>query len=276
MAVNNLALTEKTLEGEGVFDRLMAAARVHLDREYTLGRIKGPEYAEVYLGALTAVMDQSVKFLLERDIVDLRLEMMALEREKLALERDKAAAEIPLIQAQTALINQQVSNLALEREKLAFERDKAAAEIPLIQAQTALAEQQVINLQVEALNIPKQGLVLDAQKCKLDAEFDLLVEQKARVVAEKELVNQKKLTEQAQTNGNGVTSNSVIGRQMDLYLAQRDGFHRNAEQQAAKIMVDTWMARRTTDETTAALPANGLDDPNIGRAITALLAGVNA
>ena len=241
MAVSNLALTEKTLDGEGVFDRLMAAARVHLDREYTLGRIKGPEYAEVYLGALTAVMDQSVKFLLERDIADLRLEMMALEREKLAFERDKAAAEIPLIQAQTALANRQVTNLGLE-----------------------------------ALNIPKQGLVLDAQKCKLDAEFDLLVEQKARVVAEKELVNQKKLTEQAQTNGNGVTSNSVIGRQMDLYLAQRNGFHRNAEQQAAKVMVDTWMARRTTDETTAANADNGLLDTNVGRAITALLTGVNA
>ena len=241
MTVSNVALTEKTLDGDGVFDRLMAAARTHLDREFSLARIKGPEYAEVYLGILTAVLDQSVRFLLDRDLADLRAEI-----------------------------------LELERQKLEFERDKAAAEIPLIQAQTALAQQQVVNLQAEALNIPKQGLVLDGQKCKLDAEFDLLVEQKLKVIAERELINQKKATELAQTNGSGVTSNSVVGKQIELYQAQRDGFYRNAEQQAAKIMVDSWMARRTTDESTAAVPENGLIDTNIGRAINALLNGVNA
>ena len=56
-------LTQGTLEGMGVFDALMRANKVHLEAEFQKNRIKGPEYATVYLGSLQAVMQAALTFL---------------------------------------------------------------------------------------------------------------------------------------------------------------------------------------------------------------------
>jgi len=63
------ALTSVDVEGTGVFDRLMKATKLHLMEEYTAQRITGNEYADVYLGALTAVLQTSVQFLLNEQQV---------------------------------------------------------------------------------------------------------------------------------------------------------------------------------------------------------------
>ena len=50
-----------------------------------------------------------------------------------------------------------------------------------------------------------------------------------------------------------------------------------AEQKAAKVMVDTWNVRRTTDPDSAAADStNNLNDAAVGRAVTKLLSGVGA
>lgn len=213
-------LTQATLEGTGVFDTLMRANKAHLEAEFAKNRIKGSEYATVYLGSLEAVLRASVEFL---------------------LQSSKAADEIALLQAQTALVTQQTANAV-----------------------------------AEGLNIPIQGLVLTAQKCKLDAEFDLIGLEKLKTAAETSLLNQKTVTEAAQVTALGVDDNSVIGKQKALYGAQTAGFTRDAEQKVAKMMSDTWSVRRTTDEATSANTTNVLDDAAIGRAINKMLAGVGA
>ena len=220
-------LTEVNVTGAGVFDVLMRATKAHLEEEYTKGRIKGNEYATVYLGSLTQVLQTSVQFL---------------------LERDKAGLEAKLVEQQVILAQAQV--------------EKAKAE-------TDLVRQQIENSKIEQK-------LLDAQVCKLKAEYDLIMEQKLKTVAEASLLAQKKVTEQAQTSGTGVDVDSVIGKQKLLYSAQTDGFKRDAEQKAAKLMVDTWNVRRTTDEGTIADGTNMLDDATVGRAVTKLLAGVGA
>ena len=121
-----------------------------------------------------------------------------------------------------------------------------------------------------------EGTVLTAQKCKLDAEYDVLVGTKLKIVAETSLLNQKSATEKAQTVGAGIDADSVLGKQIGLYTAQTKGFERDAEQKAAKIMIDTWNVRRTTDEGTEANVSNSLNDPAIGRAVTKMLTGVGA
>jgi hypothetical protein len=282
MAITNDQLTEATLDGNGLFDLLMRSVKTHLDDQYTKGRIKGPEYAEVYLGTLQTILQNATGFLLERDLKDLERQILEVKLQQALLEKDKVAAEILLvnaqvtlaeaeklkvdadilrINAQTDLAEQQAANLALE-----------AANIPKIgaklDAETLLIGQQKSNLAAEALNIPKQGLVLDGQKCKLDAEFDLLMEQKVKTAAETGLLNQKKVTEQGQLE--------IQEAQKTLYAAQATGFKRDAEYKAAKLMSDTWNVRRTTDEGTVADATNMLNDATIGRAITKLLEGVNA
>lgn len=199
-------LTEATLEGDGVFDTLMRANKVHLENEFNAGRIRGPEYATVYLSALDKVLSASLAFL---------------------LGYQKAEQE-------TKLIAQQLTNAVTEET------------------------------------------VLVASKCKLDAEYDVLILTKDKVTQEAALLAQKLLTEKAQVTAIGVDDNSVVGTQKTLYAAQSAGFLRDAEQKAAKVMVDSWNVRRTTDEGTIADGNNMLNDTAVGRAVTKLLDGVDA
>jgi len=227
-------LTQSTLSGTGVFDVLMRANKAHLDSEFDKIRIKGSEYATVYLGSLQAVMQTAIQFLLQR--------------EKISLENQ--------------ILEQQLVIAQLSVEKMA--------------AEVLLITQQKDNLVLQAVNIPKEGLVLDGQKCKLDAEFDLLQSQNLKSMTENALLAQKVVTEKAQTTALGVDADSVVGRQKELYMAQKEGFSRDAEQKAAGIMVGTWNARRMTDEATIAGATNQLDDATIGRSIAKLMAGVGA
>lgn len=137
-----------------------------------------------------------------------------------------------------------------------------------------LIQNQKIGL--EATLLEKQILIAVATECKLKAEYDLLILQKERTVAETALLAQKLNTEKAQTTALGVDADSILGRQKDLYLAQTNGFTRDAEQKVAKLMADTWNVRRTTDEGTVADGTNMLNDATVGRAITKMLAGVGA
>ena len=171
------------------------------------------------------------------------------------MAKDKAALEAQLIQAQIELAIKQ--------------REKTEIELEYIQAQTGLVTQQTTNAVTE-------NTVLIAQECKLRAEFDLIVANTLKANQENALLMQKVATEKAQTTALGVDADSVIGRQKALYVAQTDGFKRDAEQKAAKLMVDTWNVRRTTDEGTVADSTNSLNDAAVGRAVNKLLAGVNA
>ena len=212
-AVTTADLTTAQVDGAGVFDTLMRAAAAHLEAEFNKNRIKGSEYAEVYLGSMTQVLQTATQFLLTKQKADL--------------------------------------------------------EAQLLVKQIALAEQQRLNAVVE-------NDVLVAQKCKLQAEYDLTMANILRTNEEIALLTQKTATERGQTQALGVDDNSVLGRQKALYMAQSDGFKRDAEQKATKIMVDSWNVRRTTDEGTVADGTNMLNDQAVGRAVTKLLSGVGA
>ena len=198
-------LTTATIDGPGVFDVLMRANKAHLESEFTKGRIKGPEYATVYLGSLEAVLKASLEWL---------------------LQRDKVNQEVKLLTEQTA-------NAVLE------------------------------------------GKVLVAQECKLRAEYDVLMLTKQKTIEETNLLLWKTNTEKAQTTSGSASNDSVIGKQKELYAAQTAGFARDAEQKAAKALIDTWNVRRTTDEGLMADPAQ-LGDATVARVVNKLLSGVGA
>lgn len=220
-------LTTGTLDGNGVFDKLMASAKAHLDAEFKKGSIRGPEYSQVYLGQVQAVLQTAVQFL---------------------------------------TVNQKI---ALEAELLEKQIELAEAQRLLVLAQTELVVQQELNAVLE-------GKVLVAQECKLRAEFDLTVNTTLKTTAEIALLAQKTMTERAQTQAIGVDDSSVIGKQKKLYQAQTDGFTRDAEQKAAKLLIDTWNARRMTDEGTVADGVNMLNDATVGAFVMKLKAGVGA
>jgi hypothetical protein len=325
-------LTTAQVAGTGVFDVLMQANKAHLEAEFNKNRIKGSEYATVYLGSLQHVLAASVQFLLEKDkraldaalveqqillaqkevekadkqllLVDKEIEKATAELAILEAQVLKVPAEIAHLEAQTDLVGQQLLNLVAEADNIPKQGvvlDKQAAHLTQqttnlvaeelhIDAQAAHVEQQTANLLSQKLHVEAQtelvaqqeanalteNTVLVAQECKLRAEFDVLMETKLKTAQETGLLAQKVATERAQTQAIGVDENSVVGRQKLLYGAQTDGFKRDAEQKAAKVLIDTWNVRRTTDEATVADGVNKLHDTTIGRAVDKLLTGVGA
>lgn len=177
------------------------------------------------------------------------------ERNNISLIGDKIIEE-------KNLLAQQVLNSSSERELIQANVGKATADTALTNAQKLLTDNQTAN----AL---KEGQVLSNQVIKTEKET-------LRIAAETSLLGEKLVTEKAQTSQGLVEQDSVIGRQKALYKAQADGFGRDAEQKAAKILVDSWNVRRTTDEGTSANTTNKLDDASVGRVVERLLTGVNA
>lgn len=297
-------LTTATPEGNGVFDTLMRANKAHLDAQFKEGRFKGPEYATVYLGSMQAVMTAALTFLLQKEASNLDLQLkekqielaeaqlaqaavqvQILEQQRLNLvaEGQNLAAQKTHTEAQAALVAQQKINLEAEalnipKQGLLLDANKAQ----VTQQTTNLASQ---NLQIQAetaltgvkqANATIEGTVLTAQECLLRAQYDVTMLTKGKTTAETDLLEQKIVTEQAQVSAVGVDADSVVGRQKQLYTAQTAGFQRDAEQKAAKILIDTWSVRRTTDDGTSANTTNQLDDTSVGRAVAALLTGISA
>lgn len=225
MPITVAQYTTEGLNGTGVFDVMMRAAKSHLVEEYTQGRITGPEYANVYLSMIEQVMGQAMTYLLNKDKAD---------QEKLLIEAQIRKVDADILLTQT-------------------EQDKIQADI---------------------LRITEEVQLVIAQKCLAQAQFDVAMANIPKVGAETDLLAQKKVTETAQVSSVGVDPQSVIGRQNNLYTQQAQGFIRDAEQKAAKIAIDTWNVRRTTDsEGTDPLGA-GLSDSVIALFVQKLRQGV--
>jgi hypothetical protein len=93
---------------------------------------------------------------------------------------------------------------------------------------------------------------------------------RAKIDAEKSLLVQKTVSELAQTEDDatgtgGSLNEGLIGKQKLLYVAQTDGFARDAEQKFAKIASDMWAVAYTVEGTTFGYPAgwSGADINNI-------------
>jgi hypothetical protein len=115
-------LTQVDLVGEGVFDKLMAAVDLHIQREFKGNRITGDQYAKVYTGVMSGVLGSSVQFLLAKD------------QAHWAAITTQMQARIAEIQATEALIK-------LEETK--FMTQKALFDMQTSGAQYALTKMQI-------------------------------------------------------------------------------------------------------------------------------------
>ena len=249
-------LTECTLEGSGVLDKLLHTARVHLQDEFQQGRITGKEYSNAYIAIYDRMVQSAIAY---------------------ALAAEKAPYEIAQLEAQTALTEEQRKQVEEET------RYRLPAEIQQIQAQTALTTQQKVNLTAEALNIPKQGELIDAQviatlregelkeKQILLAEKELLLRDKELSIKEQQLLiaaqelllkaeeievaksqsalyAQKVITEKAQVDSSVVGAGSVIDTNNKLLNAQADAYEKEQVIKAVKLAMDTFITGYTNGD----------------------------
>ena len=224
-------ITDGCPAGDGVFDQLMKSIKSHLMEEYTANRIRGSEYTQVYLQSLQTAMQQSIQWQLGAQIAE----------------------------NQAKLIEKQVEQA--EKQLLLLEEQRQ-----LLIVQTDQARQQTVNLALDADNIPKQGDLLEAQTEQVGKQTELIVLQaqaqqynvEETLPAQKAILDQKLITEEAQTKT--TTSQGPVegqlGAQRGLYLKQTEGFDRDAEQKASRIVSDIWGISVSADVADTLIPDN--------------------
>lgn len=238
------------------------------------GRVISNDTAQYNLG--TVLPSQVAQTEASTDQVKAQTELTGTQEGQIKAEMQKIPYEIDVLKSQV-----DESKIKVQQEQYNLD-NLMPAQLGQLNAQTAgvvketdLKEYQVQFLypaQLEQAN--KQIELTEAQVAVQNKQLDLLQEQVSQAKAQTEYYAQKVITEKAQTDATVIGDGSVIDVQVELMNAQKDGYKRNAEQQAAQIMSNTWNVRRQTDEDTSANTTNLLDDATVGKTIQTLLSGV--
>jgi hypothetical protein len=141
-------LTTVALDGTGVFDKLMAVCGLHAQREFDEDRIRGADYATVYLGMMQACLQASTSFLIQWD-------KAAVEKANLIATLTATLGQVDLLLAQKHLYLQ----------KTITEMGETNTIIPAIAAGSDLSEV-----------VPLVGLKVEGAK---GANRDVTLEQRA-------------------------------------------------------------------------------------------------
>lgn len=269
-------LTTIDLQGSGVWDKMLRNMRVQLNDQFEKNRITGPTYGQVYAATYESTLQAAITLLLAK-------ERQALEIKQLDLQNQLTQAQIDQIHDQMQKTPYEIEQIKAQTENIKTETAQTQYNIdhilPLQAAGLEFENQTreynlntVLPTQVAQAN--KQLELTEAQIAVQNKQLDLLQEQVNQAKAQTNYYAQKVITEKAQTDATVIGDGSVIDVQVELMNAQKDGYKRNAEQQAAQIMSNTWNVRRQTDEDTSANTTNLLDDSTVGKTIQALLSGV--
>jgi len=255
-------LTTQQLNGTGVFDVLMSTSAMHIQLEYDKGRIRGQEYAQVYLGAMQAVLTTSVDYLNRSRL--LGIEISNQEKQGLLIE-----GQIKLVEAQaeqviketTLKLPAEVGNITATTERVVAETtSKLPAEIASIQASTALSDANKDRVVEELTLIPLQGNLLTAQSGQVGAEtiltnkrVDQLTQELAKIPVEVQLLEGQVLNQTAQ--------NELINAQADGVVLQNSKvpkeivlLDKQALQADGGIALTTAQKEQIVAETTTRLP----------------------
>ena len=278
-------LTQGTVHGTGVFDVLMQAVKSHLKGEFEAGRIRGTDYANAMAISIGQVLSESTQYATQRaklevelkildaqlldikagtKIKDVEFDIQEFNRDfKLPKELELMEKDLLLKENQLELGNKELlvkqSQIELATKELLVKQnqiDLGIKELVIKEAQLGIAQKELL-IKAEQLLITKYEL-----QYKLPADVGL-------ILAQDELYTQKTVTEKAQTDKSVVGAGSVIDTNNKLLEEQSKVYLRNAQQTAAKLLIDTWNVRHSSDpEGNLENAANKLQDADIGAAIT--------
>lgn len=138
-----------TWNGEGVFDKLMTAINGNIQIQYELGRLKGPEYANVYLGGMQTAIGEAMKFMLNKGSIEKGLEaqdvQIAIAEVQLAESSEKWALQKQVLENQLEMSNVDVAYKEQSVLRDLEIRDKqietAAADVAFNESKKVIMEQ---------------------------------------------------------------------------------------------------------------------------------------
>jgi len=260
--------------GTGIFDKLIEAVNKNIEGQYNLGRIGGPDYANVYLGSMQSVIAESVQYILQEKQVEAQTDLLITQNNEAILDGTSKRAEIA---AQTQLLIDQDSELLLngtskrseitaQTNLLDSQRTKVDSDTIITKAQSTkdlLVKQAQIDLELSnkakvdyetSTVLPKQ---VDVEERKIaisesQSTKDLLVksEQIANITSEIDL----RATQKSEVVLDGVSKRAVESAQELLVKRQTKGFDDDAYQKLLKQVLDSWSVGFSVSQTAVAVP----------------------
>jgi hypothetical protein len=127
--------------GTGVFDMLIAAVNKNIEIQYQKGRITGSDYADVYLGGVQAVLQQSVQWVLQVDTSDAQVDDIRKGIELKEAQLVGLGIDNQLKALQEQLVTVEVAAKQYEKDVLLVDQhDKSVADINNAERQLVQAE----------------------------------------------------------------------------------------------------------------------------------------
>lgn len=138
------ALTERVVDGNGSFDRIMTSIKAHLKEEYDNNRITGPEYTKAYIALTEAALATGLEFVLQKDksywdqiIAQAQAINARIAADKARMELAIAKVQAELAKAQYALTKTQIATSASEYTASKYNTEE------MLPKQKELVEQQI-------------------------------------------------------------------------------------------------------------------------------------
>lgn len=136
-------------EGAGVFDQLMKAINGNIQVQFDEGRIKGAEYANVYLGSIQSAVAESMKFILNKKSIEKALELqdvqIAINEVQLAENSEKWGIQKAVLENQLEMSNVDVAykeqNVLRDLEIRDKQIESATADIAFNESKKLIMEQ---------------------------------------------------------------------------------------------------------------------------------------
>jgi len=216
------SLTTGALDGTGVFDKLLQSTKLHLQEEYDRGRITGQEYTTVYLGSLTAVLQQSVQFLLNNKTHEKIGAEIALIRQQTVTELVKTDNLIPAglgfndstavegaVAGELLKLTAETTKITTENSHITQDTLRLEAQTDLVIAQENLTTEDATRVLNEGLRIAQETLRIAQAKTNLTAEFTKIENEADRIEADTSRISKDGLRIDAETLKIGYESTKI-------------------------------------------------------------------
>ena len=106
---SNVKMDPATFEvtGDGVFDKIMRTLNAHMLAQYKAQRLKAENFATVYVGVVPTVLQESMKFIMQKDNLLKDLEVKDANIALLNRQKDNLVKDNEVKDANIALLNRQ-------------------------------------------------------------------------------------------------------------------------------------------------------------------------
>ena len=191
----NTSITDGKVIGEGIFDKLMETATLHLKAQFDEGRIRGEDFAQAYMAVYTANLSTALQILLQQHIVKLQADNLAkdveLKEQSLLLglkELDLKDKELELRDKELSLADKNLEIKQAELDLAIYQLE----EILPVNKDNLLKDIEVKTAQISSIekdNLVKEANITAIEKDNLIKDVQILSIEKDNLVKDYELAN---------------------------------------------------------------------------------------